>query len=78
MFAKSIEKINLKIWKMQPGKSSFKIKNMEIKKTGNCDFKIFQNESKKIRGPFWKFCAKSFQMVKKTWKKFFRMEKYPK
>ena len=39
---------------------------MEIKKTtGNCDFKIFKNESKKRQGPFWKFFAKSFQTVKK-------------
>ena len=44
MFAKMMEKINLKTRKMQQGKSSFK-KNMEIKKeTGNYDFKIFQNE----------------------------------
>ena len=40
-------------------------KNWKLKKTGNCDYKIFQNKSKKIWDPFWKFSAKSFQTLKK-------------
>jgi len=49
-----------------------------IKKTGNSDFKILKM-SKKNTGPILEILCKKFSNgEKKTWKKFFRMEKYPK